>query len=341
METLTYDPCLLISTKESHEFGVVSMQTDDTLILGNKDFLAREQNEIAKAGFLTKPIRVLLPTETITFNGCTITMDGDSLYMSQKGQGARLELVDAGKEDYKKAYREQRARAAYLATICQPEATFDLSVAAQHQDPTEDDVKALNLRLQWQMDNLERGLRYVPVDLRSAKVYVFVDGSFANNKDLSSQIGFVLAIGAETVGDAQFTLTGNIVHTSSTKCKRVTRAVLASELYAMVAGIDMLISLGTTINMVTDKLGISRLPTIVCTDSLSLYECIVKLGTTKEKRLMIDIMAIRQSYERRELTEVRWINGANNPADAMTKSAPNKALRDFIDTNILTVKMEG
>ena len=185
METSTYDPCLLISTKESHEFGVVGMQTDDTLILGDEDFLAREQDEITKAGFLTKPIRVLLPTETITFNGCTISMDGDSLYMSQKGQGARLELVGAGKEGYKKAYREQRARAAYLATICQPEATFDLSVAAQHQDPTEDDVKALNLRLKWQMDNLERGLRYVLVDLRSAKVYVFVDGSFTNNKDLS------------------------------------------------------------------------------------------------------------------------------------------------------------
>jgi len=40
---------------------------------------------------------------------------------------------------------------------------------------------------------------------------------------------------------------------------------------------------------------------IVYTDSYSLYECLVKLSTIKEKRLMIDIIAIRQSYERREL----------------------------------------
>ncbi|PVH67579.1 hypothetical protein DL98DRAFT_283467, partial [Cadophora sp. DSE1049] len=50
----------------------------------------------------------------------------------------------------------------------------------------------------------------------------------------------------------------------------------------------MLIFLATTANMVTDKLGFPRLPIIVCTDSLSFYECIIKLGTTKEKRLIID-----------------------------------------------------
>ena len=80
---------------------------------------------------------------------------------------------------------------------------------------------------------------------------------------------------------------------------------------------------------------------IVCTDSYSLYECLVKLGTTKEKRLMIDIMALRQSYKRRELFEIRWINGQDNPADAMTKANPNKALETFVDTNTLRVRVEG
>jgi hypothetical protein len=341
METSTYDPCLLISTMKSNEFGIVGMQTDDTLILGDDDFLAKEQDGITKANFLTKPIQVLLPSESITFNGCTLRLDGNDICVSQKGQGARLELIDVNLRDYKKVYVEQRARGAYIAMICQPEAIFDLSVAAQHQDPTEEDAKALNQRLQWQINNAEKGLRYIPVDLHSAKIYVFVDGSFANNKDLSSQIGFVVVIGTETEGDAEFTLSGNIIHSSSTKCKRVTRAVLASELYAMVAGVDMLVSLSGTVNMVTKKLGLPHLPTVVCTDSLSLYECIVKLGTTKEKRLMIDIMAIRQSYERRELTEIRWIDGTRNPADAMTKTTPNGALQELIDTNTLTIKMEG
>ena len=65
---------------------------------------------------------------------------------------------------------------------------------------------------------------------------------------------------------------------------------------------------------------------IVYTDFYSLYECLVKLRTIKEKRLMIDIIALRQSYERRELTEVRWINRQDNPADVMTKTTLNKML---------------
>ena len=56
---------------------------------------------------------------------------------------------------------------------------------------------------------------------------------------------------------------------------------------------------------------------------------------------MIDIMAIRQSYERRELTEIRQINGQDNPANAMTKGTLNKALERFINTNQLIIRVEG
>jgi hypothetical protein len=56
---------------------------------------------------------------------------------------------------------------------------------------------------------------------------------------------------------------------------------------------------------------------------------------------MIDIMAIRQSYERRELSEIRWIHGASNPADAMTKSTANPALETLISRNRITVKVQG
>jgi len=56
--------------------------------------------------------------------------------------------------------------------------------------------------------------------------------------------------------------------------------------------------------MIIRQLDIPLPPTIIYTDSYSLYECLVKLRTIKEKRLIIDIIALRQSYERRELTEV-------------------------------------
>ena len=38
---------------------------------------------------------------------------------------------------------------------------------------------------------------------------------------------------------------------------------------------------------------------------------------------------------------MRWINGASNPANVITKANFNKALQELIDTNKLKVKMEG
>lgn len=88
----------------------------------------------------------------------------------------------------------------------------------------------------------------------------------------------------------------------------------------MAHGVDTAIALGTTLNLITTQLSIQEIPIVVCTDSLSLNECMVKLGTTKEKRLMIDVMGLRQSYERREISEIRLINGNDNSADSMTKN---------------------
>jgi len=132
-----------------------------------------------------------------------------------------------------------------------------------------------------------------------------------------------------------------MIHWSSTKSKRVTRSVLASKIYRIVAGTDTAFAIGSTLKIITEQLDLLAIPTIVCTDLYSLYKCLVKLGTTKEKRLMIDIIAIRQLYKRRELFEIRWINRLDNPADAMTKATLNKALETFVNTNQIRVRVEG
>ena len=192
------------------------------------------------------------------------------------------------------------------------------------------------------MEHLDHGLTYILIDLSTAKLFVFVDGSFTNNKDLSSQLGFeIILVNESTRDNNTFAIQGNLIYQSSTKSKRVTCNVLASEIYSIVGGVDIAIAIGNTLDMIADQLGISTIPIIVCTDSYSLYECLVKLGTTKEKRLMIDIIALRQLYKRRELFEIRWINGQDNLADAMTKANPNKALETFIDTNALSIRVEG
>ena len=65
----------------------------------------------------------------------------------------------------------------------------------------------------------------------------------------------------------------------------------------MVGGVNMAIVIRITLKMITNRLELLVIPMIVCTDLYSLYECLVKLNTTKKKCRMIDIMALWQSYE--------------------------------------------
>ena len=93
----------------------------------------------------------------------------------------------------------------------------------------------------------------------------------------------------------------NIIHWLSTKCKRVMRSVLALELYGMAYRFDIRAVIKLTVNKILNI----NLLLIMCTDLKSLYNCLVRLSTTQEKRLIIDVMCLRQAYERREITEVK------------------------------------
>jgi hypothetical protein len=55
---------------------------------------------------------------------------------------------------------------------------------------------------------------------------------------------------------------------------------------------------------------------------------------------MIDILALRQLYERKKIAEIRWIYNRDNPADAFTKAIPNSSLKQLISINKLVVRMK-
>lgn len=136
MITLTYDLCLFITDDEDVDqdgaFAIIGLQTDDSLILADVKFIAREQRELEKANFNVKPVETLTSDHSLQFNGCSVKLDGKDLLLQQNGQGKRLEEVDFASPDYKQRFIEQWARLAYIVSICQPEASFDCFSAAQH-----------------------------------------------------------------------------------------------------------------------------------------------------------------------------------------------------------------
>jgi hypothetical protein len=64
------------------------------------------------------------------------------------------------------------------------------------------------------------------------------------------------------------------------------------EIYRIVGGVNIAIVIRTTLKMIIDQLEIPTIPIIIYTNLYSLYKYLVKLSTIKEKRLIINIIAL-------------------------------------------------
>ena len=62
------------------------------------------------------------------------------------------------------------------------------------------------------MDNFDRELRFIYVDLLFVRLFVFVNSLFAINANYSSQIKYVAILGNEEHSDKEFDLMGNVLH---------------------------------------------------------------------------------------------------------------------------------
>ena len=122
-----FNLCFLIITTGT-PFGIVGMQTDDTIILGDDQFSALEEDELVKANLMAKPKEKLNLTTLLLFNGCILSLNKDSITLRQKGQGKKINIININ--SLKQRYVEQRAREAYIASIYQPKALFNLFIAA-------------------------------------------------------------------------------------------------------------------------------------------------------------------------------------------------------------------
>jgi hypothetical protein len=84
--------------------------------------------------------------------------------------------------------------------------------------------------------------------------------------------------------------------------QKVIRSVLAAELFAMIHDFDVDSILKSILIKMLDKSILISLILII--NSKFLYDCLIRLSITIEKRLMIDVMILRQFYERRKITEM-------------------------------------
>lgn len=78
-----------------------------------------------------------------------------------------------------------------------------------------------------------------------------------------------------------------------------------------------------------------NVPLKCLTHSSSLYKIIIRSTTTTERRLMIELQGARESFDRRGVTEISWIERDRNLSDALTKATPCHTMDLFLQTQCL------
>lgn len=98
--------------------------------------------------------------------------------------------------------------------------------------------------------------------------------------------------------------------------------MLTNKLYNVSIGFNHGFIFLITIARIANVLKQPHIQITVCTNSKFLYNYLIKLGNTTKKKLIINIMSLRESYEAREIIKICWINGRDNPANAIIKKIP-------------------
>jgi hypothetical protein len=300
---------------ENRFSGASSTYVDDILRTGDHVF----ENSMLLTGEMFKLKRPKF--DNFRFAGCEVTTSGRTRRIHQKSYIQRLKLLP--KNATFSDFRSRRAQFAWIVNT-RPDISAVSSQCSSVTDATygREWILVLNDAMKYLQQSPSICLCYPKLDLKTLCIVVYTDSSFANNDDLSTQIRHiaVLADGSESCC---------VLSYSSRKSRRVVRSSLAGETLAMSEGFDTAFILRHDLQEMTGL----DIQLLIMTDSKSLFDIITRRQHTTEKRLMVDIAAIREGFSRREIANVGLIKSEDNPADGLTKRGFCRALYQLLNTN--------
>jgi hypothetical protein len=167
-------------------------------------------------------------------------------------------------------------------------------------------------------------LKYPALDLDSLYIRGYGDASFGMNVDGSSQIGYCILLMDK---DDRFA----IIKFRSEKCHGVTHPAMAAETCAFAEAFDA----AFVSKHILEKLLKREIRLQMLTDSKQFFDAISHSTQTKEKRILIDIAASKQSFERHDISDLGLIAGCHMLADCFTKVMEPKQLLPALESGFL------
>lgn len=158
-------------------------------------------------------------------------------------------------------------------------------------------------------------LQFPSLDIDTLQIIASCDASFRNRLDHSSQLGYAIILTDESRRCC-------FIKFKSYKSKRVTRSSTAGKTLAFADAFDAGYVLKHNLSRLLDR----DIPLLMLTDSDGRFRVLTKSRYAVERRLMVDIAAVRESHGRGDISNIVLIESKFNIAEGLTKAGPNHAL---------------
>ena len=324
MEPLTGDSSLYLKTGADEEdaSGLMGMLVDDGLLCGNDAF--QRLTEATLQTFDSRPRQ----WDKVEFYGIQIeSTPGGSVRIHQPDHIQRIEMLpeDATFEHFRSA----RAALAWV-THTRPDIACYVNKAAQVTEKAFErgHIKAFNLCIKY-LKKEPLHLSFDPLNIETLQIRVYADAAFGTNLDCSSQLGFIIML-------CDANNSAHIIDFSSKKSRRVVRSIMGGEIFALADGFDRAFMFRHDL----ERMYARKIPLYVLTDSKQVFDTITKASKTTERRLLIDIAAARQAYNRQEISNIGLVASEDMVADGLTKTNAGASLINVLRSghNALNVK---
>ena len=314
---VTLDQGIFLWFKGSELYGLMVCFVDDVLWGGTKQFVIVVQKLRTVFSIGTehnkdfKYIGIRLQQD----NNGTITIDQNEYIKELETNDLTsdrkcLNQQEPVNDNERSQIRKMIGKLNWLAVMTRPEISFTVSeISSQISSATLSDIKRINKTINF-LKTSPGFLKIPRLQLPSIKIKVITDASFNNLSNGKSQGGHIIMC-----SDANENCV--VLSWCSNRVKRVIRSTLAAETLAFADGAESALCFST---MLKEFVPDSENLVIECmTDSRSLFDAAGTTTAVSDKRLRVEINAIREMVQNNEI-EIKWVEGKEQMSDVLTKS---------------------
>ena len=298
--------------------GIMIVHVDDFLWAGSDLFISKVINPIKQTFKISKE-----STAAFKYVGVDLEQNKENISVHQYHYIDSLKPieVDTSQSTDPKRFLVNNERKEFQMLVGQihwsvhmsrPDMAFHgCDLGTVQTKPKLSDLKRANKYLR-DMKSDKVSLKFRCLDLSSIELITYADASYGNLPNGGSQGGYIIFL-CDKYGRC------SPISWCSRRIKRVARSTLSAETQAAVEALDAAYLMKKFIGTILDR----SLKVTLRTDNKSLFDAIRTTNLSQDKRLRVDLAALREMNDNDEVN-FEWVDSKNQIADVLTKIGASK-----------------